>query len=376
MTTIRAAFGTMGEDEVRRLEAVGLGPQWLERLAGSRLSSPEDANRIHGDLRLLGDAELPHAPPRESAEWARQRALGIEHLGRREAAFCVLAGGMATRMGGVVKALVEVLPGRTFLDLRLAEMQRIASIAGQAPPLWLMTSRATDGPIREALETGAGVGAAHAFRQYESIRLEPSGAPFLDAGGQPSAHATGHGDLPQALAESGLLEAFRARGGRHVVVANLDNVGATIDPALLALHVESGRKLTVELVERRAGDRGGIPLAVDGRSMVVEEFRLPQGFAPESVPYFNTNTLIVEVDALVGAVDFDWTWCLAEKTVEGRTVIQFERLLGELARGLDTGFVVVRREGERSRFLPVKDLEELDRIRPVIAARMAALAEP
>ncbi len=31
-------------------------------------------------------------------------------------AFVVLAGGMATRMGGVVKALVEPLPGRTFLD--------------------------------------------------------------------------------------------------------------------------------------------------------------------------------------------------------------------------------------------------------------------
>ena len=32
-----------------------------------------------------------------------------------------MAGGMATRMGSVVKALVEALPGRTFLDLRLAE---------------------------------------------------------------------------------------------------------------------------------------------------------------------------------------------------------------------------------------------------------------
>ena len=373
MTTIRSAFELMGRAEVQRLQAAGLGPDWLEEIVRSRLSEGEEANRIRGRLRRLDDAELPVAPVRGTAEWSRQRAVGVELLASGAVAFCVLAGGMATRMGGVVKALVEILPGRTFLDLRLDETERIATFAGQRPPLWLMTSGATDAPIRAAIESRGAATAAATFRQYESLRLEPSGAPFVDADGRPSPHATGHGDLPQALAESGLLQAFLERGGRYVVIANLDNVGATIDPALLALHVERGRELTVEVVAKRADDRGGIPLAVDGHPMVVEEFRLPASFAAGSVPYFNTNTLIVEAEALAASVDFEWTWCLARKSVGGRSAIQFERLLGELARGLSTGFIVVPRDGDRSRFLPVKDLEELDRIRPAVEARIAAL---
>jgi UTP--glucose-1-phosphate uridylyltransferase len=238
-----------------------------------------------------------------------------------------------------------------------------------------MTSRATDAPIRAVVADRGRLGAVDTFRQYESVRLDPSGRPFLDAEGNPSAHATGHGDLPQALDESGLLRTFVEHGGRYVVIANLDNVGASIDPALLAHHAESGRELTVELVDKRPGDRGGIPLAVDGRAMIVEEFRLPSGFDPASVPYFNTNTLTVNAEALAASVDFDWTWCLARKTVDDRPVVQFERLLGELARGLESGFVVVPRDGDRSRFLPVKDLDELHRIRSAVTARVAALGE-
>ena len=40
----------------------------------------------------------------------------------------VLAGGMATRMGGVVKALVEIVPGLTFMDARLAEREHWSAV--------------------------------------------------------------------------------------------------------------------------------------------------------------------------------------------------------------------------------------------------------
>ena len=83
-------------------------------------------------------------------------ALGREAIARGELAFFVMAGGMATRMGGVVKALVEALPGKTFLDLRLArERASLSALAGRPVPLWLMTSDATDGPTRDALAEGA-----------------------------------------------------------------------------------------------------------------------------------------------------------------------------------------------------------------------------
>lgn len=54
------------------------------------------------------------------------RKQGREALDRGELALCVLAGGMATRRGVVVEALVEVAPGVTFLDARLAEQALIS----------------------------------------------------------------------------------------------------------------------------------------------------------------------------------------------------------------------------------------------------------
>ena len=59
---------------------------------------------------------------------------------------------------------------------------------------------------------------------------------------------------------------------------------------------------------------------------------------------------------------------MVEKKVAGRTVIQRERLLGELTFHLPTRFVQVPREGDASRFLPVKDPDELERRRASIAS--------
>src|SRR5207247_4288 len=97
------------------------------------------------------------------------------------------------------------LPGNTFLDLRLAEHDELQKLSGMAVPLWLMTSEATNGPIRAALGSRLEAGDIATFEQFVSLRLTPEGALFRDDDGQPSVYATGHGDLPDALRASGLL---------------------------------------------------------------------------------------------------------------------------------------------------------------------------
>ncbi|MFW5967697.1 MAG: hypothetical protein ACOCV2_09280, partial [Persicimonas sp.] len=57
--------------------------------------------------------------------------------------------------------------------------------------------------------------------------------------------------------------------------------------------------------------------------------------------------------------DFDLTWFVVDKQVEGDTVIQFERLAGELSAFLDTTFVEVPAQGDRARFQPIKRREDL-----------------
>jgi UTP--glucose-1-phosphate uridylyltransferase len=271
-------------------------------------------------------------------------------------------------MGGVVKALVEALPGVTFLDARLAEREHWQAVSGAVLPMWLMTSHATDDAIREALQGRLDDDSVATFRQGVSLRLTPEGGLFLEDDGAPSIHATGHGDLPDALGASGLLHRFVERGGRYIWIMNLDNLGAAVDPVLLGWHITRGASLTVEVVDK-AGDVGGIPVRLDGRPVVLEDFRLPAGFDRDSVPYFNTNTFIADASAL-DALDADWSWFRVEKTVDGRPAVQFERLVGELTSWLDSRFVLVPRDGAGSRFLPAKSWDELERSRAQIAARL------
>jgi len=315
-------------------------------------------NRVRGTVEPPAPGDVGELPPAGSPEREVLRTRGLELLERGECALVVLAGGMATRMGGVVKALVEAIPGRTFLDLRLAEIDHLERIAKRPPPLWLMTSHTTDGPIREALGSRLDGQQIAVFAQHLSLRITPGANVFIDTDGRPSEHAPGHGDLPDALRESGLLERFLQRGGKTVMVANLDNLGATLDPAILGWHLSHGKPVTCEVVDKLGSDRGGIPVRWNGRPVVLEEFRLPETFDPTLVRVFNTNTFVFDARAL-HELDMDWTFFVVQKKVGEAPVIQFERLIGEVTSHLDTRFLRLPRTGKESRFLPVKDQEEL-----------------
>ena len=300
-----------------------------------------------------------------------------------EVALCVLAGGMATRMGGVVKALVVACEGRTFLELRLAENAAWLRRTGKEMPLWLMTSDATEAPIRAALAQRSAPAHVATFMQDVGLRLTPDGTLLRGADGRPSTYSTGHGDLPDALRRSGLLDDFVTGGGKYVWIANLDNVGAAIDAALLGHFIERERDVMVEVAPNAEGDRGGIPVWADAtdaddergtvrRLQVLEEFRLPKGFDAAAVRVFNTNTFLVRAQALLDA-RVKWSWFEVDKKVDGEPAIQFERLVQELTSAMPAAYVRVPREGATSRFLPVKDHDELAKraadIRAVAAAR-------
>jgi|HubBroStandDraft_6_1064221.scaffolds.fasta_scaffold22966_3 UTP--glucose-1-phosphate uridylyltransferase len=372
-----------------RLAAAGFDPERLVTLAGPLFARArgdaavdrDERNRVRGLVEAPREGDIALAPLAGSSEGARLAVRGAEAIARGELAFCVLAGGMATRMGGVVKALVEALDSRTFLQLRLAENHFWSRRAGTAVPLWLMTSDATNAPIREALDWhGAGPHVA-TFTQDLGLRLTREGQLFVGDDGQPSTYAPGHGDLPDALRRSGLLDAFIARGGKYVWIANLDNLGASIDEALLGLFVESGRDVLVEVAPKVSGDRGGIPVWADAddgaggttrRLQVLEEFRLPQGFDAAAVRVFNTNTFLVKAEALA-KTNVRYAWFEVEKKVGGRVAVQFERLLQELTAAMPAAYAQIPRDGAASRFLPVKDFDELAKrkveIRAVAAAR-------
>ncbi|HEY5240988.1 MAG TPA: UTP--glucose-1-phosphate uridylyltransferase [Polyangiaceae bacterium] len=388
-TQLRADLARLPPLLLARLRATGFdadrlvslaAPLWA-RARGEATADRDERNRVRGAVDAPREGDVRDAPVKGTAEHERLAGVGLEAIRRGELALCVMAGGMATRMGGVVKALVEAFDGRTFLDLRLRENASWSERAGRPVPLWLMTSDATEASIREALGNAGAPAHVATFTQDLGLRLTREGALFLDEAGQPSTYATGHGDLPDALRRSGLLATFVAAGGKHVWIANLDNLGATIDAALLGHFIETGADVMVEAAPKVAGDKGGIPVWADAedveghvtrRLQVLEEFRLPRGFDAAAVRVFNTNTFLVHAEAAL-RTKVRWNWFEVEKKVGERTAVQFERLLQELTAAMPAAYARVPRDGVAARFLPVKDFDELakrrDDIRAVAAAR-------
>ncbi|MBX3202820.1 MAG: UTP--glucose-1-phosphate uridylyltransferase [Labilithrix sp.] len=373
-TDLETQLASLDPALVRRLEAAGFDRARFLELAAT-LTAGDAAlrrslrNTVKGEVIAPRPGEIAELPGAGTPDHERLRAIGAAALARGELAFCTMAGGMATRMGGIVKALAEVDAGSTFLDLRLGENRSASARAGRSIPLWLMTSEATHDALTRALE-GAGAPAHVAcFMQDLSLRLTPDGALFLDERGAPSVHATGHGDLVDALRRAGLLDAFVAGGGKYVWITNVDNLGASIDEAVLGHFIEAtARGIDVQCeVCPKAGDKGGIPVHAEGKLQVLEEFRLPPGFDPTTVDVFNTNTFLVRAEPIARA-PLGWTYFEVEKTVDGRPAIQFERLVQEITAHLPTTYLRVPREGVESRFLPVKDHEELARRRAAIGA--------
>ncbi len=351
-----------------RLHARGFKPERLIAWASTMGVGKDERNRLRGRVEPPKESDLVSLAPVGSAEHTRLYQLGLEQLQQGRVALCVLAGGMATRMGGVVKALVEALPGRTFLELRLAEQRSLEQLAGKPVPLWLMTSEATCAPISRALGERLDGDRVAVFEQCVAPRLTPEGHLFFEQDGDLSIYPTGHGDLPEALRQSGLLARFlERRGDGYVWLANLDNLGAGVDPAMLGLLLDTKTDLMVEIVDKVGTDRGGVPVLWDDRRIIAEEFRLPTGVDPTQIRVFNTNTFACRARRLLD-LDFEFSFVEVEKTVEGRKAVQFERLLGEMTVAIEPMFLRVPRTGPESRFLPVKDNDELARRRPEIEA--------
>lgn len=362
MPSLREQLASLDPEVLARLSRYHFDAERLVTL-GERLSRGEDDDGVvTGRVEPPVPGDVVDLPAEGSPAYRELEALGQASLREGTVALVVLAGGMATRMGGVVKALVEALPGRTFLDLRLAELSALERRFGKAPPLWLMTSDATDEKIRQALGANLKGDAIATFTQHLSLRLTPSGELFLDEHGRPSEHAPGHGDLPDALRASGLLGRFVERGGKTLMLTNLDNLGGSLEPAVLGFHLAHGKPLTSEVVDKLDQDRGGIPVRVDGALRVLEEFRIPPSFDPASVRVFNTNTFQVGARALL-ELDMNWRFFTVKKKVDGKPVIQFERIVNEITGELPTQYLRMPRVGPMSRFLPVKDHEELERRR-------------
>ena len=323
-------------------------------------------NVVQGVVEPPDPSSLIGFPPTGSPERTRLAQIGAAAIDAGLVAVVLLAGGMSTRFGGGVKALAEVLPGVRFVDTKIKDLELVSQRAASPIAMVLMTSFQSDPVLSEvAREFSTERVAIETAPQNIALRITHDGQLFRGADGKVSPYSPGHGDLGDAIRRSGFLERFLAGGGKYLFVTNVDNAAATLDPAMIGLHIDSGNAMTCEVVSAEQGATGGAPYVVDGHLQILEAFRVPAALAHVQIPAVNTNSLIIDAERLTSPHPL--TWFEVEKKVDGETVVQFERLVGELSAFMPTTMVVVERNGVDGRFQPVKDPAELERRRPDIA---------
>lgn len=351
-------------------------------LAAGALTEPERLSSAPTALSASDHAVLQPLPADAKAREAlRKRGESAICAGR--VASVVLNGGMATRFGGGAKGVVPVVAGESesFLSIKLRQCSQTAQRLAGRLPVVVMNSFATRAASLTHLANvdWAGVPRRDRLTFDQSImpRLCPDGTALVEAhpelaDGDVYA-APGHGDTLGRIRESGMLDALRERGVEHVLVSNVDNLGATVDPVVLGAVLDADAQVCVEVVRRRDGDAGGCVAAIDGRPMIIEAFRLPAGLDISSYPHFNTNTLWFSLDALDR--DYPLTWFPVRKQVpvangQKLEVVQLERLIGQVTEFATSSYIEVDRD---VRFVPVKTRHDLVSLEPQMRELIASL---
>ncbi len=291
-----------------------------------------------------------------------------------------LNGGLGTSMGlSGPKALLPVKEGLTFLDVIARQVLHLRRTTGARLPLVLMHSFATQEPSLAALTQHEGLadqdvpldflqGKVPKLRADDLLPAEHPANPDLEWA------PPGHGDVYPSLVASGMLAALLAAGYRYAFVSNADNLGAVLDPALLAFFAGSGAPFLMEVADRSASDRKGGHLArrAGGGGLVLRELaQTPDedaGTFQDTARhrFFNTNNLWIDLQALDAALDagggaLELPLIVNRKTVDPKdkgsaAVVQVETAMGAAIDVWD-GAEAIR--VPRRRYAPVKTTNDL-----------------
>lgn len=295
----------------------------------------------------------------------------------RECAVLKLNGGLGTSMGlERAKSLLPVREGLTFLDLIVRQILHFREVTGTGLRFLLMNSFSTSADSLAALSRYPELG------DLSAIELMQNKIPKVDAGTLRPAEwpanpalewcPPGHGDLYSVLAANETLDRLLADGIRYVFVSNSDNLGATLDPSLLAWFARSGAPFAMEVTARTESDRKGGHLALrEGRLILRESAQCPDEDMDHFQDigrhrYFNTNNLWLRLERLRDALEASGGFLPLplirnRKNIDPRDktsleVFQLETAMGAAIECFEDAAAV---DVPRTRFAPVKTTADL-----------------
>jgi len=322
-----------------------------EDLKAGRIGLAQNRLPVNADIKDVKDGDVLDATASLSKDF---REAGLAALARGELAVVTLAAGVGSRWtqgAGVVKALHPFcrLDGeyRTFIEVHLAKSRRIGRLSGQTLPHIVTTSYLTHqatadylarqnncgypGPV--LLSPGRSIGLRMIpmerdlrflweempqqmlDEQQQKVRdslraalinwarAAGEGGDYTDNLPGQCLHPVGHWFEVPNLLRNGVLARLLAERPqlKHLMLHNIDTLGADADPAMFGLHLAQGSCLTFEVITRRLEDRGGGLARVNGQVRLVEGLAMPREEDEFALSYYNSNTCWIDIDQLLAA---------------------------------------------------------------------------
>ena len=277
---------------------------------------------------------------------------GMAALAAGEAAVVTLAAGAGSRWtqgAGTVKALHPFCKfggrHRTFLEVHLAKSRRISRLGGVPLPHVITTSYISHQPTEAFLAREKFYGYSGPLVLSEGrtvgLRLIPmerdlrfsweempqqmldeqqqkvrdslrhaligwaqqagEAGDYTDNVPLQCLHPVGHWfEIPNLLRNGTLARLLEQRPNlKHLMLHNIDTVGADVDPAMLGLHILLGGGLSFEVITRRIEDRGGGLARVNGQPRIVEGLAMPREEEEFALSYYNSMTSWINLDKLL-----------------------------------------------------------------------------
>lgn len=373
--TLETSFAPFRE----KMQAEGLSDSAIRAFRASY------AALLAGETGMIPESTIKPAQDLPQAEALTPPDAGRASELLKQTVLLKLNGGLGTGMGlEKAKSLLPVRGEDTFLDLIARQVLRMrAETGGEVPLFMLMNSFSTSEDTAAHLDARfPQLGGRKAWELMQNkvpkILADTMEPATWAANSDQEWCPPGHGDIYACLAGSGWLERLLESGIRHAFVSNSDNLGATLDPAILAWFADSGMPFAMEVTRRTESDKKGGHLAVrlsDGRFLLRESAQcLKEDEASfQSIDvhrYFNTNNLWIDLQALKAALEANdglipLPPIMNKKTLDPRdpsspAVIQLETAMGAAIECFAGAGAI---EVPRLRFAPVKTTSDLLAVR-------------
>ncbi|KAF9518105.1 hypothetical protein BS47DRAFT_1371141 [Hydnum rufescens UP504] len=322
------------------------------------------ANKAKGE-KIQWDKIHPPAPEQVVAYQSLPATKDISVL--EKVAVLKLNGGLGTSMGmgGAPKSAIEVREGMTFLDLSVRQIEHLNEAHKVNVPFILMNSFNTDDETQRIIQKYQN----HNINlvTFNQSRLLP--VPRTYNSDKSQWYPPGHGDLFDAMHNSGLLDRLIAAGKEYIFVSNVDNLGADVDLRILKHLVESQAEFLMELTDKTKADvKGGTIIDYEGQVRLLEIAQVPSEHVEDfksirKFAYFNTNSIYVHLPALKRIMEnegMELEIIINPKVADnGQAVIQLETAIGAAIKHFKNAHGV---NVPRSRFLPLitSDLYSLE----------------